>query len=58
MHKMSTVDWHLHRSHAYILSYKPFLENHSSYQPDDTMELSVFKGQTAARSDRTGKDRD
>lgn len=50
----------------YILSYRPFLENHSSYQPDDTILLmfyrkwnSVFsKGQTAAPCDRTGKDRD
>lgn len=50
MHKMSTVDWHLYRSHAYILSNKPFLENHSSYQPDGTILLMFYRKQNSVFS--------
>lgn len=54
MHEMSAVDWHLHRSHAYILSNKPFLENqfiptrwHNIIDVLQKAELSLFKSQTA-----------
>lgn len=65
MHEMSTVDWHLYRSHAYILSNKSFQENqfiptrwHNITDVLQKAELSLFKTQTATPSDRTGKDRD
>lgn len=54
MHEMSAVDWHLYRSHAYILSNKPFLENqfistrwHNIIDVLQKAELSLFKSQTA-----------
>lgn len=65
MHKMSTVDWHLYRSHVYILSNKPFLESqfiptrwHNIIDVLQKAELSLSKSQTATLSDKTGKDRD
>ena len=55
MHEMSAVDWHLYRSHAYIISNKPFLENqfiptgwHNIFDVVlQKAELSLFKSQTA-----------